>query len=143
MCAVCYVKGVDWFRPLGSRPYSNHLLKNVLLTHLLNYLNLKWLAFKHTTEVYAIIMSFILLCLGRLCVTIAIKMRILVKDIQVQILGVVAKIQVRSLRTEVRQGSIRLLCLALGELILSLKRWVLLLRAIGWMIHISSPENFC
>ena len=43
------------------------------------------------------------------------------KDIQVQILGVVAKIQVRSLRTEVRQGSIRLLCLALGELILSLK----------------------
>ena len=66
-------------------------------------------------------MSFILLCLGRLCVTIAIKMRILVKDIQVQILGVVAKIQVRSLRTEVRQGSIRLLSLALGELILSLK----------------------
>ena len=43
------------------------------------------------------------------------------EDIQVQILGVVAKIQVRSLRTEVRQGSIRLLSLALGELILSLK----------------------
>ena len=66
-------------------------------------------------------MSFILLCLGRCCVTIAIKMRILVKDIQGHILGVIAKIQVRSLRTEVRQGSIKLLCLALGELILSLK----------------------
>ena len=59
-------------------------------------------------------MSFILLCLGRLCVAFAIKMRIIVKDIRVQILGVVAKIQVRSLRTEVRIGSIRLLSLALG-----------------------------
>ena len=33
---------------------------------------------------------------------------------RVQILGVVAKIQVRSLWTEVRQGCIRLLSLALG-----------------------------
>ena len=66
-------------------------------------------------------MSIILLCFGRLCVTIAIKMRILVKDIQVQILGVVAKIQVRSLWTEVRQGSIRLLSSELDGLILRLK----------------------